>query len=202
MESDFDYLFKVLIVGESGVGKSCLLLRFTEGIFNENYISTIGVDFKIRTINLNGSVIKLQIWDTAGQERFRAITKSYYHGSHGIVIVYDITDRKSFEKVSDWFLQIQTSEPNEDSCKILIGNKCDLEDKREVSSEEGEALAREYNVPFMETSAKDALNVDNLFEVMAEAMKQKNSMTGSSQNENGGMQIKKGQSLTQKKKCC
>lgn len=202
MSSDYDLLFKVLIVGESGVGKSCLLLRFTEGVFIENYISTIGVDFKIRTINQDGVVVKLQIWDTAGQERFRAITKSYYHGSHGIVIVYDITDRKSFEKVADWFTQIQQSEPNEDSCKILIGNKSDLNDKREVSVEEGESLAREYNVPFMETSAKDSVNVDNLFGVMAEAMRQKSGNLGSSAGANGNVQLKKGQSLGEKKGCC
>jgi Ras-related protein Rab-1A len=202
MSSDYDLLFKVLIVGESGVGKSCLLLRFTEGVFIENYISTIGVDFKIRTINQDGVVVKLQIWDTAGQERFRAITKSYYHGSHGIVIVYDITDRKSFEKIADWFTQIQQSEPNEDSCKILIGNKSDLNDKREVSVEEGETLAREYNVPFMETSAKDSVNVDNLFGVMAEAMRQKSGNLSSSAAANGNINLKKGQSLGDKKGCC
>ncbi|KAI5528417.1 small Rab GTPase [Trichomonas vaginalis G3] len=200
MSNDYDLLFKVLIVGESGVGKSCLLLRFTEDLFIENYISTIGVDFKIRTIEQEGAKVKLQIWDTAGQERFRAITKSYYHGSNGIVVVYDITDRKTFEKISDWFEQINTSEPNEDSCKILIGNKCDLNESRQVSLEEGEQLARDYNVPFMETSAKDSINVDNLFDLMARAMREKSGKftTGSS---NGNVSLKKGQSIG-KKGCC
>ena len=97
--NDYDYLFKVLIIGNSGVGKSCLLLRFAENMFSDNYISTIGVDFKIRKMELDGKSVKLQIWDTAGQDRFRTIIKSYYRGSNGIIVVYDITDRETFEQV-------------------------------------------------------------------------------------------------------
>ncbi|OHT01734.1 Ras-related protein RIC1 [Tritrichomonas foetus] len=178
------------------------MIRFTEDIFIENYISTIGVDFKIRTITQDKKVIKLQIWDTAGQERFRAITKSYYHGSHGIVIVYDITDRKTFDKIPDWMNQIQQSDNSEDSCKILIGNKCDLADHREVKIEEGEELARQYDIPFMETSAKDSLNVDNLFHTMATAMKEKAGATASGNVSDNKLASFQGQSIGQKKQCC
>ena len=192
----------MLIVGESGVGKSCLLIRFTEGIFIENYISTIGVDFKIRTIKQDNKTIKLQIWDTAGQERFRAITKSYYHGSHGIVIVYDISDRKTFDKIPDWMEQIKQSDDNEDSCKILIGNKCDLASSREVKIEEGEELARHYDIPFMETSAKDSLNVDNLFHTMAIAMKEKAGATAAANTGVNKIANIHGKIVKQEKKDC
>ena len=99
MNTEYDYLFKLLIIGDSGVGKSCLLLRFAEGTYTDSYISTIGVDFKIHTVNLDGKVVKLQIWDTAGQERFRTITSSYYRGAHGIIVVYDVTDQETFSEL-------------------------------------------------------------------------------------------------------
>ena len=99
MNTEYDYLFKLLIIGDSGVGKSCLLLRFADGTYTDSYISTIGVDFKIHTVNLDGKIIKLQIWDTAGQERFRTITSSYYRGAHGIIVVYDVTDQDTFSKL-------------------------------------------------------------------------------------------------------
>lgn len=148
-------------------------------------------------------MIKLQIWDTAGQERFRAITKSYYHGSHGIVIVYDITDRKTFDKVRDWMEQIQQADVNEETCycKILIGNKSDLSESREVSIQEGEQLAREYDIPFMETSAKDSLNVDNLFYTMATEMKDKAGVKTSQNTETNSSYQLKGTSVEGKKKC-
>ena len=106
MNSEYDYLFKLLLIGDSGVGKSCLLLRFADDTYTESYISTIGVDFKIRTIELDGKTIKLQIWDTAGQERFRTITSSYYRGAHGIIVVFDVTDQESFNNVKQWLHEI------------------------------------------------------------------------------------------------
>ena len=107
MNPEYDYLFKLLLIGDSGVGKSCLLLRFADDTYSESYISTIGVDFKIRTIEHDGKTIKLQIWDTAGQERFRTITSSYYRGAHGIIVVYDVTDQDSFDNVKQWLQEIE-----------------------------------------------------------------------------------------------
>lgn len=106
MHPEYDYLFKLLLIGDSGVGKSCLLLRFADDTYTQSYISTIGVDFKIRTLGIDDKTVKLQIWDTAGQERFRTITSSYYRGAHGIIIVYDVTDRESFTNVRHWIHEI------------------------------------------------------------------------------------------------
>ena len=149
-----DYLFKLLLIGDSGVGKSCLLLRFADDTYTESYISTIGVDFvsaclatldvsrpcsdvcmqmcqKIRTIDLDGKTIKLQIWDTAGQERFRTITSSYYRGAHGIIVVYDVTDTDSFDNVKQWLHEIDRC-ACENVNKLLVGNKSDLTTKKAV----------------------------------------------------------------------
>eukprot|EP00252_Welwitschia_mirabilis_P002287 TRINITY_DN1219_c0_g1_i4.p1 TRINITY_DN1219_c0_g1~~TRINITY_DN1219_c0_g1_i4.p1 ORF type:complete len:139 (+),score=26.97 TRINITY_DN1219_c0_g1_i4:57-473(+) len=134
MATDFDYLFKILLVGDSAVGKSCLLLRFTEDSYAESYVSTIGVDFKIKTIELDGKTIKFQIWDTAGQERFKTVTSSYYRGAHGIIIVYDITDIDSFDHVKNWLSEIERY-TKDGVDKILVGNKCDLEEKRAVDQQ-------------------------------------------------------------------
>jgi len=129
MSADYDYLFKLLLIGDSGVGKSCLLLRFSDDTYTDSYISTIGVDFKIRTIELDGKTIKLQIWDTAGQERFRTITSSYYRGAHGIIVVYDCTDLESFNNVKQWLEEIDRY-ACENVNKLLVGNKCDLTSKK------------------------------------------------------------------------
>lgn len=126
-----DYLFKLLLIGDSGVGKSCLLLRFADDTYTESYISTIGVDFKIRTIDLDGKTIKLQIWDTAGQERFRTITSSYYRGAHGIIVVYDCTDQETFNNVKQWLEEIDRYACDNVN-KLLVGNKCDLHTKKVV----------------------------------------------------------------------
>ncbi|OHS94230.1 GTP-binding protein yptV1 [Tritrichomonas foetus] len=168
--NDYDALFKVLIIGDSGVGKSSLLLRFSDDMFSDSYISTIGVDFKIRKIDLDDMVIKLQIWDTAGQDRFRSITQNYYRGSNGIIIVYDVTDRDSFDHVGSWMNEIE-SRASSNVCVLLVGNKEDLGGKRAVSVEEGESLARSYGIPFLETSAKDATNVEKMFQKMTFVMK-------------------------------
>ncbi len=167
---EYDYLFKLLIIGDSGVGKSCLLLRFADDAFTNSYISTIGVDFKIRTLNHEGKTLKLQIWDTAGQERFRTITSSYYRGAHGIVIVYDVTNMKSFENVSAWLEEINKfATPGHN--KLLIGNKCDEKNLREVSFEEGRNFAETHHMSFIETSAKLSVNVDRAFTNLALAIR-------------------------------
>ncbi|OUC49627.1 Ras family protein [Trichinella nativa] len=136
MAKSYDFLFKLLLIGDSGVGKTCLLFRFAEDSFNNTFISTIGIDFKIRTIELDGKKIKLQIWDTAGQERFRTITNAYYRGAMGILLVYEITNEKSFENIKNWVRNIE-EHASANVEKIILGNKCDMEDKRQVSRERG-----------------------------------------------------------------
>ncbi|KOM32537.1 hypothetical protein LR48_Vigan01g209300 [Vigna angularis] len=170
MNPEYDYLFKLLLIGDSGVGKSCLLLRFADDSYLDSYISTIGVDFKIRTVEQDGKTIKLQIWDTAGQERFRTITSSYYRGAHGIIVVYDVTDQDSFNNVKQWLNEIDRY-ASENVNKLLVGNKCDLTANKVVSYETAKAFADEIGIPFMETSAKNATNVEQVFMAMAAEIK-------------------------------
>merc|ERR1712137_1444615 len=152
-------------------GKSCLLLRFSDNIFTENFISSIGVDYKVNPVNINGTEIKLQMWDTAGQERLRTITSSYYRGAQGIIIVYDITQQKSFDGLSKWLKEINVFADKE-ACKLLVGNKTDLSD-RVISTEQGQKMADEMHAPFIETSAKEDNNVTEAFHTIAAAIKKK-----------------------------
>eukprot|EP00043_Microstomoeca_roanoka_P011777 m.111362 g.111362 ORF g.111362 m.111362 type:complete len:203 (-) comp15294_c2_seq1:608-1216(-) len=170
MNPEYDYLFKLLLIGDSGVGKSCLLLRFADDTYTESYISTIGVDFKIRTIELDGKTIKLQIWDTAGQERFRTITSSYYRGAHGIIVVYDVTDKESFDNVKQWLQEIDRY-ACENVNKLLVGNKSDLSSKKQVDYTTAKEFADSIGIPFLETSAKNATNVEQAFMTMAAEIK-------------------------------
>jgi len=170
LNQDYDYLFKLLLIGNSAVGKSSLLLRFSDNIFNESFLPTIGVDFKIRTFDLNGRTVKLQIWDTAGQERFKTITSSYYKGAHGIILVYDITDKQSFRDIDNWLTEVE-KHAHENVNKLLVGNKCDLEQNRQVSYEEGKAYADQLGIKFLETSAKNSVNVESAFFAMANEIK-------------------------------
>lgn len=172
MNPEYDYLFKLLLIGDSGVGKSCLLLRFADDTYTESYISTIGVDFKIRTIELDGKTIKLQIWDTAGQERFRTITSSYYRGAHGIIVVYDVTDQESFNNVKQWLQEIDRY-ASENVNKLLVGNKCDLTTKKVVDYTTAKEFADSLGIPFLETSAKNATNVEQSFMTMAAEIKKR-----------------------------
>jgi Ras-related protein Rab-8A len=171
--ADYDYLIKLLLIGDSGVGKSCLLLRFSDGSFTTSFITTIGIDFKIRTIELDGKRIKLQIWDTAGQERFRTITTAYYRGAMGILLVYDVTDESSFNNIRNWIRNIE-QHASDNVNKILVGNKADMdESKRAVPTSKGQALADEYGIKFFETSAKTNLNVEEVFFSIARDIKQR-----------------------------
>merc|ERR1711957_103934 len=170
MNPEYDYLFKLLLIGDSGVGKSCLLLRFADDTYAESYISTIGVDFKIKTVSLDGQTIKLQIWDTAGQERFRTITSSYYRGAHGIIVVYDVTDGESYTNVKQWLEEIQRY-ACEGVNKLLVGNKCDLANKRVVDKKSAEEFAEKHGITFLETSAKNNSNVEAAFMTMAGEIK-------------------------------
>jgi Ras-related protein Rab-1A len=168
--AEYDHLFKLLLIGDSGVGKSCLLLRFADDTYTDSYISTIGVDFKIRNLDVDSKNIKLQIWDTAGQERFRTITSSYYRGAHGIIIVYDITDAESFNNVKTWLSEIDKF-ASENVNKLLVGNKCDLAASRQVETQTAKDFAASLNIPFIETSAKTSANVEQAFVKMTSDIK-------------------------------
>jgi len=159
MESS-ETLIKLLIIGESSVGKSCLLLRFAEDKFNESFLTTIGIDFKVRHVVIDDARIKLQIWDTAGQEKFRTITKAYYRGANGILLVFDVTSRDSFSKIRTWMASIKDAMTDPVDV-ILVGNKCDME--RKVTKEEAQSIAGEYGISYFETSAKTGLNVESTF---------------------------------------
>uniref|UniRef100_A0A0V0G6P1 Ras-related protein Rab-35 n=3 Tax=Triatominae TaxID=70999 RepID=A0A0V0G6P1_TRIDM len=161
MAREYDHLFKLLIIGDSGVGKSSLLLRFADNTFTGNYITTIGVDFKIRTVDIDGEKVKLQIWDTAGQERFRTITSTYYRGTHGVIVVYDVTSGDSFANVKRWLHEI------EQNCevvnRILVGNKNDTPDRKVVLTEDAQRFADQMAIQLFETSAKENINVEEMF---------------------------------------
>lgn len=161
-------MFKLLVVGESGVGKTCMLLRFADNSFEENFLSTIGVDFKVKQIVVDNKKVKLQIWDSAGQERFRNITASYYRNCSAIIIVYDITSKDSFNKVSDWVEEVRRYVPS--APLLLVGNKCDLEENRQVPKEDGEELAKRLGLIFLETSAKTSYNIEEAFQEMAQQL--------------------------------
>ncbi len=161
-EIKYDYMFRYIIVGDSNVGKSCLLLQFTDNKFRQNHEATIGVEFGGKTIILSEKTIKIQIWDTAGQEVYQAITRGYYKGTTGAFVVYDITRRETFEHVERWLDDVKTN-ASKDIQIILIGNKKDLESERVVSFDEGSTLAEKYGILFLETSAKTAFNVNEAF---------------------------------------
>ena len=170
MSKERDYLFKLILIGDAGVGKTSLLLRFAGGIFDYRNIPTIGIDFKLRTINLDGKVIKLQIWDTASGERFRIINSAFYRVMNGLIIVYDVTDQRSFDHVAQWLVD-SNKHASSNVHKLLSGNKADLADKKVVDYVTAKQYADSVNMPFIETSAKCADNVEQAFVMMASLIK-------------------------------
>ena len=163
--NSYDLLYKIIIIGDTCVGKSNILSRYLKDEFKEHSKSTVGVELGTKFIKVKDVGTKLQIWDTAGQERYKSITSSYYKGSHGCFIVYDITKETSFENVEKWYEQAQKDASKEVSI-ILVGNKCDLENERKVPKEKGEEKAKRLNVPFFETSALSKINIDDIFREM------------------------------------
>ncbi|KAL8496214.1 hypothetical protein ACS0TY_020071 [Phlomoides rotata] len=160
-----EYLFKVVVIGDSAVGKSNLLSRFARDEFDHNSKATIGVEFQTQVVDIDGKEIKAQVWDTAGQERFRAVTSAYYRGAVGALIVYDITRKTTFESIKRWLEELDTH-CDTAVARMLVGNKCDLENIREVSVDEGKSLAEEEGLFFIETSALDSTNVKKAFEIV------------------------------------
>ena len=157
----YDYLFKIVIIGESDVGKQAFLLRFLDDSSDGKVLTKIGVDFRVKVLNVENKLIKLQIWDTAGEERFRTITKTYYNGAHGIILMYDVTDQNTFKNIRNWIKQIEAN-ADESLRKVLVGLKCD-EPGRVVTEEEGKKLAEEYNMVLFESSARTNTNVSEVF---------------------------------------
>ena len=164
-----ELVYKVLLLGDSSVGKTCFLLRYCDKSFQEAHLSTIGLDYRLKSMTLqNDKNIKLQIWDTAGQDRFRAITKNYYKGANGIILIYDVTNKQSYENVQNWLTHIK-EEANPNVIIYLAGNKIDVEeDQRVITTEDGQKIADEYKLPFKETSAKNGINVNEIFQELVE----------------------------------
>ncbi|KAJ5619084.1 hypothetical protein N7510_003068 [Penicillium lagena] len=183
--NDF-FAFKLVLTGDSGVGKSCCLLRFIEDSFTPSFITTIGIDFKIRNIELDGKRVALQIFDTAGQERFRTITTAYYRHAMGILLVYDVTDERSFYNIRTWLSNVE-QHASESAHKILIGNKCDWGEKRAISTEQGQQLADELGISFLEVSAKNNINIEKAFYSLASDIKK--TMESSRSEQNGASNI-------------
>ncbi|CAG8798934.1 3039_t:CDS:2, partial [Dentiscutata erythropus] len=163
----YDYLIKLLLIGDAGVGKSCLLLRFADDSFTPSCKTTIGIEFKIRTIVLDGKRLKLQIWDTAGLERFRTIITAYFPSAMGILLVYDVTDERSFNSILFFSDTLKKQHSSEGVNIILVGNRRDCVEKKVITKEQGRALANEFNVKFLETSAKANINVEEAFFTLA-----------------------------------
>ena len=188
--------YKVVILGDQAVGKSCFLIRYAENKFDNIYMSTAGMDYKYKDVTLEGGkVIKLQIWDTAGQERYRTLTAGLYKGAVAFVLIYDITNRKTFENVRNWINSIEVEASNK-VILILVGNKVDLKQERKVLKEEGENIAKEYNFPFFESSAQTGYNVNSVFEALAKLIVEKKAQTS-----NRGEKLSHTKNK-EKKKCC
>ncbi|CAJ0576384.1 unnamed protein product, partial [Mesorhabditis spiculigera] len=166
-DQNFDYMFKLLIIGNSSVGKTSFLFRYCDDSFTSAFVSTVGIDFKVKTVFRGDKRVKLQIWDTAGQERYRTITTAYYRGAMGFILMYDITNEESFNSVQDWCTQIKTYSW-ENAQVVLVGNKCDMDGERVVSMERGRQLADQLGLQFFETSAKENINVKAVFEKLVE----------------------------------
>ncbi|KAA8578931.1 hypothetical protein FQN60_017532 [Etheostoma spectabile] len=249
MARDYDYLFKLLIIGDSGkptpgmrdgkswhypnqlaahsrgqgstaipllpltqrpvspqlqhgrVGKSSLLLRFADNTFSGSYITTIGVDFKIRTVEINGEKVKLQIWDTAGQERFRTITSTYYRGTHGVIVVYDVTSAESFVNVKRWLHEINQN--CDDVCRILVGNKNDDPNSKVVETTDAQKFAEQMGINLFETSAKENINVEEMFNCITElVLRAKKEVLAKQQQQQQNDVVKLTRNSKRKKKCC
>ena len=193
--------FKLLLIGDLGVGKSSVILRYIEDYFSGTLMSSIGVDFKTKQIEINDRLIKMQIWDTAGHEKFRTITTSYYKSAHAIIVLYDITDSNSFEHIKNWMTDIDKF-AKQGVLKLLIGNKIDLNENRKVTKEAGQALANKYGINFFEVSAKDNINIDELFIDVAKSLLERNeNMINDDNNGNVVLNSNKVHSK-KKKKCC
>jgi len=173
----FDYTFKIVMIGDSGVGKSCILLRFADDKFNENFYATIGVDFRFKNVMVDDKSVQLQIWDTAGQERFKTITSAYYRGADGIIIVYDITDRNSFAHIKDWLDDVNKY-TDDNPLKIIVGNKIDLIKDKQINNNDMKTMTAQTGIEIIECSAKDSIKINDLMEIMTKKLIEKKKNEG------------------------
>jgi len=181
VQADYDYLVKVVFIGDSGVGKSNFITRLVNNEFNRESKTTIGVEFSVKNIKIGNDDIKVQIWDTSGQERYRTITSAYYRGSNACIIVYDITNRKSFENVKYWIGELSNCLNIKNTCLLLVGNKTDLNLARTVSINEGKEMAKEYGALFFETSVLNSSNVNEAFNEIIRTVHKQNKKYGQQQ---------------------
>ena len=200
-----DYIFRVCIIGDAGVGKTSILTRYCDDVFRENYVNTIGVDFRVITLKRGESTSKIHVWDTAGQERFKSISVNYFRNAHGFIFVYDVTNRTSFENLSNW-IKLASGCNNNAMINFIIGNKCDS-NKREVQSDEGREYAECKNMVFLETSALNSYNIKYLFEYLEDRLVQYYSRNSykSLNDRNDKIIIERidtGKDISKKKKCC
>ena len=196
----YDEKIKIMVIVETRVGKTSLIKKYTKNTFGGVYLTTVGIDFQEKIINSEGKVVKIQIWDTAGQDRFRNIAKNYFHTSDGFLLVYDITCRESFDKLNFWYEQIKLNAPEHTKC-MVIGNKCDLEEKREISKEEGDNFSKEQNIKFYETSAKEGINVNIIFQELSNEIIKDIKKNGQ-KNKSSSQFLKKNNTKQKKKACC
>ena len=191
MTSETDMTFKILTIGESGVGKTCIAQRFVKDKFNKNHLATIGVDYFDKKLHINNKDVRLKIWDTAGQERFKTLTAQYYKGADGILLVYDVTDEESYEKIRDWMTQITLNTQKDDIGLVLLGNKCDLQ-PRKVTKEMGDKLGEELKIKYFETSALSGQGINESFEELTRMIMKKRGV-GEGNKVPGGVNLNKKQ---------
>ena len=199
-EESYDERIRIMLIGDSNVGKTSILKRYCKNQFSESYISTVGIDFETKYIKVGKKTINLQIWDTAGQERYKVIAKNYYNKSDGFIIIYDITNKNSFNSISNWVENIKEL-ASHDNKNIILGNKCDLENMRKINKEEGDKIAKKYNCQFFEVSAHTGKNIDKSFLCLVQSILQD---VNTSESSRRGSEIDKQSFSVQnkKRKCC
>ena len=192
---DYDYIFKIVLIGDTCVGKSCILVRFSDDVFVENYVTTIGVDFRFKTMIVKNKIAKIQIWDTAGQERYRSITTAYYRGAAAIIICCDSTNKESFYNINNWIEEI-SKYTDKDVDKLVLINKCDLVQERQIDKNEISKFEKEVGIKIMEVSAKTGNGIDKAFEYIIEKLIDKN------EKKNNNSMTLQGGSLINRQGCC
>ena len=193
---DYDYIFKIVLIGDTCVGKSCILVRFSDDVFVENYVTTIGVDFRFKTMIVKNKIAKIQIWDTAGQERYRSITTAYYRGAAAIIICCDSTNKESFYNINNWIDEI-SKYTDKDVDKIVLMNKCDLVEERQIDKNEITKFEKDNGIKIMEVSAKTGNGIDKAFEYIIEKL-----IDNHEKKNNSSMTLQSGNVNNNKPGCC